>query len=73
METECQLASKGIYVGNPEGYQDPLVPELKAGAAEWKLLLQLDTDDDRAGCGAMSARFISGGVSPMPSGEISAK
>lgn len=46
METECQLASKGIYVGNPEGYQDPLVPELKAGAAEWQLLLQLDTEDD---------------------------
>ncbi|MBL9213586.1 MAG: DUF1963 domain-containing protein [Opitutaceae bacterium] len=46
MELECQLASNGIYVGNPEGYQDPRVPELKLGADEWKLLLQLDSDDD---------------------------
>lgn len=46
MEEECQLASNGVYVGNPEGYKDPRVSELKAGAAEWKLLLQLDTDDD---------------------------
>jgi hypothetical protein len=73
METECQLTWNGIYVGNPEGYQDQRVPELKAGAAEWKLLLQLDTDDDRGWVWVMSARCISGGVSPMPSGEISAK
>jgi uncharacterized protein YwqG len=46
MELDCQLASNGIYVGNPEGYQDPRRAELEAGAAEWKLLLQLDTDDD---------------------------
>jgi uncharacterized protein YwqG len=46
MELECQLASNGIYVGNPEGYRDPRVPELKRGSDEWKLLLQLDTDDD---------------------------
>ncbi len=46
MEAECQLASNGVYVGNPEGYKDPRVPDLKAGAAEWKLLLQLDSDDD---------------------------
>jgi hypothetical protein len=46
MEEECQLASNGVYVGNPEGYKDPRVPALKAGATDWKLLLQLDTDDD---------------------------
>ncbi len=46
MELECQLASNGVYVGNPEGYKDPRVAGLKAGATEWKLLLQLDTDDD---------------------------
>lgn len=46
MERECQLASNGIYVGNPEGYKDPRVPGLEAGAADWKLLLQLDSDDD---------------------------
>lgn len=43
---EAQLASHGIYVGNPAGYQDPRVPELRPGAKSWRLLLQLDTDDD---------------------------
>jgi uncharacterized protein YwqG len=46
MELECQLASNGIYVGGPEGYQHPRRAELEAGASEWKLLLQLDSDDD---------------------------
>jgi uncharacterized protein YwqG len=46
MELECQLASNGIYVGGPEGYKDPRRAQLEPGAAEWKLLLQLDTDDD---------------------------
>lgn len=46
MEEECQLAFNGIYVGDAEGYKDPRVPGLKAGAKDWKLLLQLDTDDD---------------------------
>ena len=30
----------------PRGLPRSLVPELKAGAAEWQLLLQLDTEDD---------------------------
>jgi len=46
MEEECQLASNGVYVGSPAGYCDPRVPALKPGAKDWKLLLQLDTDDD---------------------------
>jgi uncharacterized protein YwqG len=46
MEVECQLASNGVYVGNAEGYKDPRVAALKTGATAWKLLLQLDTDDD---------------------------
>jgi len=47
MEMECQLASNGVNVGSSEeGYKDPRVPELKAGAGEWKLLLQVDTDKD---------------------------
>ncbi len=45
MELECQLVSNGIYCGNPSGYKDPRVPELTPGAANWRLLLQLDTDD----------------------------
>lgn len=43
---ECQLASNGIYVGGPEGYQSPQAQQLSAGADEWMLLLQLDSDDD---------------------------
>ena len=46
MELECQLASNGVDCGDPSGYDDPRVPELKPGAASWRLLLQLDTDDD---------------------------
>jgi hypothetical protein len=46
MELECQLASNGIYVGDPSGYKDPRAPALEAGAADWRLLLQIDSDDD---------------------------
>jgi uncharacterized protein YwqG len=46
MQLECQLASNGIYVGGPEGYRDPRVDELRDGAADWRLLLQIDSDDD---------------------------
>jgi uncharacterized protein YwqG len=46
MEIECQLASSGIYVGGPEGYADPRAQALEAGAKDWRLLLQLDSDDD---------------------------
>ena len=45
MELECQLASNGVYCGNPEGYKDPRVKTLKKGAADWRLLLQVDSDD----------------------------
>lgn len=46
MQLECQLASNGIYVGGPEGYRDPRVEELRAGADDWLLLWQIDTDDE---------------------------
>ena len=45
MELECQLASNGIYVGNPSGYKDPRRKELEAGAEDWMLLLQIDSDE----------------------------
>jgi uncharacterized protein YwqG len=44
MELECQLASNGIYVGGPEGYQSAEAQALKYGATDWRLLLQLDSD-----------------------------
>jgi len=46
MQLECQLVSNGIYCGGPEGYSDPRVSELERGAAEWILLLQIDSDDN---------------------------
>jgi uncharacterized protein YwqG len=46
MQLECQLVSKGIYCGSPEGYANPRCAELEAGADEWMLLLQIDSDDD---------------------------
>ena len=46
MELECQLASNGIYVGTPEGYEDPRAQALEAGARDWRLLLQIDSDDE---------------------------
>lgn len=46
MELECQLASNGVSVGDSVGYTGPEAEALKPGAADWALLLQLDTDDD---------------------------
>ncbi|MEV4139671.1 YwqG family protein [Dactylosporangium sp. NPDC049742] len=45
MQLECQLAADGISVGGPEGYDDPRVEGLREGAADWVLLLQIDSDD----------------------------
>jgi uncharacterized protein YwqG len=48
MELECQLASNGVYCGDPAGYASPEAARLKAGARDWSLLLQLDTDEERS-------------------------
>jgi uncharacterized protein YwqG len=45
MELECQLASNGIYAGEPAGYETPQAKALEAGATEWRLLFQVDGDD----------------------------
>lgn len=46
MRLECQLASHGLYCGDPTGYNDPRARELEAGVQDWRLLLQVDSDDD---------------------------
>jgi uncharacterized protein YwqG len=46
MQLECQLASHGLYCGDASGYQDPRRQLLEPGATDWRLLFQLDTDDD---------------------------
>ncbi len=46
MELECQLASNGINVGGPKGYRSRQARKLAAGASDWRLLLQIDTDTE---------------------------
>lgn len=43
---ECQFASSGIYVGGPGYRDDPRAAELSAGSDAWRLLFQLDTDEE---------------------------
>ncbi len=42
---EAQLVSHGLYCGNPSGYQTGKELGLWAGATDWKLLLQVDSDE----------------------------
>ncbi|WP_438445399.1 YwqG family protein [Gorillibacterium sp. sgz5001074] len=46
MQLECQLASNGLYCGDGSGYRDPRRAELEAGAAAWRLLLQVDSEEE---------------------------
>lgn len=46
MELDAQLASNGVYVGDAAWTKDPAVAALEAGAADWALLFQLNSDDD---------------------------
>jgi uncharacterized protein YwqG len=49
MERECQLASNGVYCGNSVFPEQEKVRALEAGAADWRLLLQIDTDEEGPG------------------------
>lgn len=46
MQVECQLASNGVYVGDSDGYRSADGLRLRPGAAEWRLLLQVDSHED---------------------------
>jgi len=46
MEKEAQLVSNGFYCGNGNALKDPRAKLLMKDAAEWQLVLQLDSDDD---------------------------
>jgi uncharacterized protein YwqG len=46
MQTECQLVSHGMYGVAYGGHSDSEVKTVKAGATDWELLLQIDSDDD---------------------------
>lgn len=46
MASECQLVSNGIYLGGDKPIDEARVKALEPGAADWRLLLQIDTDED---------------------------
>ena len=46
MKLGCQLASNGLYCGNETGYNDPRAKELELGASQWRLLLQIGSEDE---------------------------
>lgn len=46
MALECHLASNGIYCGDSEGYKSAAARALEPGADNWRLLFQIDSDDD---------------------------
>ena len=46
MELECQLASHGLTYEDLNVRQDPRAKALVHGATDWRLLLQIDSDDD---------------------------
>jgi uncharacterized protein YwqG len=46
MELECQLASNGLYCGTPDAYASAPAKLLEDGAKNWRLLFQMDSDDD---------------------------
>lgn len=45
MELECQLVTNGLYCGDSTGYNDRRAKKLAKRADDWRLLLQLDSDD----------------------------
>ncbi|MEM6855836.1 MAG: YwqG family protein [Planctomycetota bacterium] len=55
MPSECELVTHGIYIGDSSGYQSPESRRLLdgPGLSEWRLLLQLSTDDGESGPGWM--------------------
>ena len=46
MQLECRLVANGLYCGNASGYRDPRAALLRPGAADWRLLFQVDSQDE---------------------------
>ncbi len=46
MELEAELASSGVYMGDASGYATADADREERARAEWRLLLQIDSDDD---------------------------
>jgi uncharacterized protein YwqG len=48
-ELDCELATNGIYVGDAEGYKDPRRPLLEPNTPNWRLLLQVESNEEDGG------------------------
>jgi uncharacterized protein YwqG len=46
MELECELVTNGLYCGDPSGYHHPKARKLAPNAKNWRLLLQIDSNDE---------------------------
>lgn len=46
MELECELVTNGLYCGDTTGYEDPRAVELGKNKSHWRLLLQIDSNDE---------------------------
>ena len=46
MELECELVYNGLYCGNSSGYEKGLKKGLDKNTSRWKLLLQIDSNEE---------------------------
>lgn len=46
MELECELVTNGLYCGDSSGYNDPRRKILEPNAKDWRLLLQIDSNEE---------------------------
>jgi uncharacterized protein YwqG len=45
MQEECQFASNGVNTGGSNGENEARLADLRKGITDWRLLLQIDSDD----------------------------
>ena len=45
MQLDCQLAAHGVYLESPEAYTSSRARELAPGSTDWRLLLQIDSEE----------------------------
>ncbi len=57
LKLTCQLASSGVHLRGPADYRTPQARALASGAADWRLLLQLDSDEELEWSWANSGRL----------------
>ena len=46
MELECEYVANGIYCGDPSGYEKAIEMGLEKNAARWKLLMQVESNEE---------------------------